>query len=163
VQSFFRWAVEEGELKESPLRNMRPPKVPECPPDVLSENDLRALFNACSGASFKDRRDTAIISVFCDTGGRRAEIANLRFTPDEPETNDVDLDQGLLRVIGKGRRMRLLPIGAKTVKALDRYLRMRGRHPDHFLPWLWIARKGRFTDSGILQMVIRRGLQAPSR
>jgi site-specific recombinase XerD len=160
IQSFFKWAVEEGEIKETPLRNMRPPKVPECPPDVLSEKDLRALFNVCSGASFEDRRDTAILSVLCDTGGRRDEVANLRFTPDDPDTNDVDLDQGLLRVIGKGRRMRLLPVGAKTVKALDRYMRVRARHPDHHLEWLWIARKGRFTASGMRQMVIRRGLKA---
>jgi integrase/recombinase XerC len=46
---FFRWWVEEGEITETPMRNMRPPQIPEEPPAVLGENDLRALLKACEG------------------------------------------------------------------------------------------------------------------
>jgi site-specific recombinase XerD len=53
--------------------------------------------------------------------------------------------------------MRLVNMGAKTTKALDRYLMARRRHPDAHLQWLWLSRKGRFTESGIGQMVARRG------
>ena len=55
-------------------------------------------------------------------------MANLRWTPADPDTNDIDLDAGLVRVLGKGRRERLLSIGMKTVKSLDRYLRLREDH-----------------------------------
>jgi site-specific recombinase XerD len=106
---------------------------------------------------FDDLRDAAILRIFYSTGIRLAELANLRLTPDEPETNDPDLDQQVLRVLGKGGRMRLVDMGAKTTHALDRYLMARRHHPDAHLPWLWLSRKGRFTESGIGQMVSRRG------
>ena len=87
-------------------------------------------------------------------------MANLRWTPADPDTNDVDLDAGLVRVLGKGRRERLLSIGMKTVKSLDRYLRLREDHAAAATPWLWLGLKGRLTDSGIAQMVADRGRAA---
>jgi site-specific recombinase XerD len=161
LQSFFRWLVEEGEISESPMVHMKPPRVPENPPDVLREEELRALMGTCErGASLVERRDAAILRVFIDTGARRAEIAGLRWKPGDDDGNDLDLDRGLLRVIGKGRRERVLPIGAKAVKALDRYIRKRAQHRAASEPWLWLGRKGRMTDTGIFQTVRRRGQQA---
>lgn len=80
------------------------------------------------GWDFEERRDAAILSIFMDTGARRAEVAGLRGTPGDETNHDVDLHQGILRVTGKGRRERVLPVGAKTVCALDRYLRLRAKH-----------------------------------
>ena len=161
LQSFFRWLVEEGEIGESPMVHMKPPRVPDNPPDVLREEELRALLATCErGPRFEDRRDAAILRAFIDTGARRAEIAGLRWNPGDDDNNDVDLDRGLLRVIGKGRRERVLPIGAKTVKALDRYIRKRFQHPAAAQPWLWLGRKGRMTETGIFQTVRKRGQQA---
>ena len=78
-----------------------------------------------------------------------SEIANLR-------VDDVDLDDQTLTVVGKGSRTRVLPVGARSVKALDRYLRAR-RSPD---PALWIGAKGGMTPSGIAQMIRRRARAA---
>lgn len=62
---------------------------------------------------------------------------------------------------GKGRRERLLPIGARTVKAIDRYLRVRGKHPEAAQPWLWLSRRrGGFQVHSIYDMVRRRAAQA---
>jgi site-specific recombinase XerC len=105
-------------------------------------------------------RDAALVRIFLDTGARRAEIANLRHNPGDELTNDVDLDQGLIRVLGKGRRERVVPIGNKTIRALDRYLRLRSKHADPGLPWLWLGLKGRLTDSGIAQAIRVRGIAA---
>jgi site-specific recombinase XerD len=160
LQQFFRWLVDEGEIRESPMARMRPPKVPEAPPPVLRANELKRLLASCAGDSFEDRRDAAILSVLADTGARRAELGGLRFTPDDDTTNDIDLDQGILRVIGKGHRERVVPLGKQSVKALDRYLRKRRSHPAADLPWLWLGHRGRLTDTGIFQMVRRRGREA---
>ncbi|MBF6604069.1 MAG: tyrosine-type recombinase/integrase [Chloroflexi bacterium] len=160
LQAFFRWAEEEGEIRQSPMARMRKPKLPEAPPAVLAEDDLRRILAACAGPSFEDRRDLAIIRTFIGTGARLSEIANLRWTPDDPLTNDVDLDAGIIRVLGKGRRERTTHVGAKAVKALDRYTRLRARHAHANLPWLWIARKGRLTISGVGHLVRERGLAA---
>ena len=166
-QRFFKWLVEDDEIKVSPMAKMKPPAVPEQPPPVLREDELRALLATCErGQTFEGRRDYAIIRIFIDTGARLSEIAGLRWLPDDETVNDVDLDQGLIRVLGKGRRERVIAIGAKSLKALDRYLRVRSRRAGPEVPWLWVGRKvGRkgsrqFTPSGIAQMVRHRGQDA---
>jgi site-specific recombinase XerD len=157
--SFCKFLVEEGEVTESPMARMRPPKVPEQPPAVLTEDEVRSLLEACSGSSFEERRDAALVRIFYDTGVRLAEVGGLRWDAHDPQANDVDLDQELIRVMGKGRRERVIHIGAKTVKGLDRYLRKRSQHPDAELPWLWLSRRGKLTPSGIRQAIRRRALQ----
>ena len=84
---------------------------------VLREADLKALMAFEKGRDFNDRRDAAILRVFIDTGARRAEVVGLRWNPEDDENNDVDLNAGLLRVQGKGRRERVVPIGTKTPTA----------------------------------------------
>ena len=161
LQQFFRFVVEEGEVKESPMIKMRPPTVPEQPPPVLREADLKALLKTCErGQDFEDRRDTAILMVFLDTGCRLNEMANLRWDPNDDTKNDVDLELRVLRVVGKGRRERPVPIGHRTVKALDRYIRRRALHPQAMQPWLWLGHRGQLTNSGIFQLVRRRGREA---
>lgn len=161
LQAFFRWALDEGLITESPMARMRPPKIPEDAPAILREDELRRLLAEVDrDRRFAGRRDAALLRVFIDTGARRSEVANLRWAPDEPEANDVDLELGQLRLIGKGRRERLVAVGRQTVRALDRYLRLRDRHDAAHLPWLWLGPKGRFTDSGIAQMVQERARAA---
>ena len=161
LQSFFKWLVDEGESKDSPMARMKPPKVPEAPPDVLREDQLRALLAKCEkGQHFEDRRDAALVRVFIDTGARLSEITNLRLAPRDDTQNDVDLERGILRVMGKGSRERVLAVGRKTVRALDRYLRRRMEHRDVALPQLWLGNRGPLTPSGVRQVFKRRGQEA---
>jgi site-specific recombinase XerD len=153
LQQFFKWLAAEGEIDGSPMATMRPPQVPETPPPVLREAELRKLLDACAGTDFEDRRDNAIIRLFLDSGMRRGELAGLR-------VEDVDLDQEAAVVMGKGRRPRACPFGHKTGQALDRYLRMRAKRPDAAEPWLWLGKRGRLTETGVEQAVKRRGRAA---
>src|SRR5690606_17698571 len=83
LQQFFRWAQDEGEVRESPMARMRPPMVPEQPVGVLSDADLKALLATCSGGrDFESRRDYALILTFIDTGIRRGEMVGLRYSSD---------------------------------------------------------------------------------
>lgn len=161
LRSFFVWAQAEGEIKSSPMAQMKPPRIPENPPPLLREEDLKSLLDTCErGQDFESRRDAALIRIFVDTGARLAEVTNLRWDPENETENDIDLERGLLRVLGKGRRERVLGIGRKTVRALDRYLRRRGQRQDSDLHWLWLGMKGKVTPSGIRQIIQRRGEQA---
>lgn len=153
LQQLFRWLVDEGEIRESPMVRMKPPAVPETPPEVLREDQIRKLLDACSGPDFDARRDKAIVMLLFDTGIRRAEIAGLR-------VEDIDWDQEVLVVLGKGRRPRTIAMGRKATQAIDRYIRVRGKHTEARGPWLWLGRKGRLTDTGIAQMLRRRALEA---
>jgi site-specific recombinase XerD len=162
LKRFFSWAESEGEIEESPMTRMRPPKIAEKLPPVLTTEDLQKLIAACKGPTFEDLRDEAIVRVFIDTGARLSEIANLQLVTDS-EGSDVDLDIGELRVLGKGRRYRRVPIGRKTIKALDRYERKRREHAGAYSPWYWLSQKGHLGASGIRQAIRRRARRAGLR
>lgn len=143
------------------MARMKPPRVPESLPDVLRQPELKALLAKCDkGQDFESRRDSALIRVFVDTGARLSEVASLRWNPADDAANDVDLDQGILRVMGKGRRERVLAVGRKTVRAFDRYLRRRAQHREAGCDALWLGLAGPLTTSGIRQVIRRRGREA---
>lgn len=170
LQQFFRWLVDADRLPGgNPMAKMHPPRVPEEPPKVLREEQLRTLLATCDkGKDYGSRRDHAILRAFIDTGARVSEVANLVLWREGEGKNgaparvdgDVDLDQGVLVVLGKGRRPRTVPLGNKASKALDNYLYIRKKHPRSALPDLWLGPKGGLTDSGVRQIVRRRGEQA---
>jgi len=153
LQQFFRWLADEEEIPYSPMARMKPPAVPVQPPPVLGEEQLRRLLKACEGTGFEERRDMALLRLLMDTGMRRAECAGIKVT-------DLDFEAEVAVVMGKGRRARACPFGRRTAQALDRYLRARAKHPAASTPWLWLGKKGRLTDTGILQMIRRRGRTA---
>jgi site-specific recombinase XerD len=154
LQQFYRWLVDEGELRESPMARMKPPTVPEAPPPVIRPDDMRRLLATTDGTKFDERRDKAILSLLWDTGMRRAEIAGLRL-------EDIDEEHDVLYVVGKGRRPRTVPFGQKPGKALMMYVhKARASHPEAGSQWVWLGRKGRLTDTGIAQMLRRRAHEA---
>ena len=74
LQQFFKLCEEEGEVKESPMARMKPPKVPEESPPIQSEHELSRLPTACEGITFRDRHDRALARLFLDTSARRSEL-----------------------------------------------------------------------------------------
>jgi len=150
---FFKWCGEEGEIDRSPMEFLRPPIVPEVPVAVIADDDLRRLLKSCEGRDFVSRRDTAILRLLIDTGMRRGELSGMTI-------DNLDLDQQLAFVLGKGRRPRAAPFGARTAVALDRYLRVRAEHRGAKQPLMWLGEKGKgpLTGNGIGQLVERRGL-----
>lgn len=154
LRVFFNWLTEEGEIKASPMARMRKPKLPERIIDIPTQAQLTRLLRDTAGDTFEDLRDHAILRVFMSTGARLAEVGALRWDPDDPARNSLDLDGRIVRLIGKGDRERVAHLDAKAVKALDRYLRRaRRHHADVETTWLWLGQKGRFTASGISQMI----------
>lgn len=167
LAQLFKWLTEEGEIAATPFARMKPPKVPDAPVPVLGDYELRKLLAVCTPgrrpAGMADEtwrrselvghRDEALIRLLLDAGVRCSEIMNLA-------VSDVDRDAQVAFVVGRGSRPRAVPYGKKTAQALDRYLRKRSRHPDANEQWLWLGTKGRLTDSGLRQMLERRGDQA---
>jgi site-specific recombinase XerD len=150
LQQFFGWLEAEREIVESPMAHMKPPRIPDAPVAVPTVEAVKRLLSTCDSDTLEGRRDAAIIRLFADSGIRLAELTNLT-------VEDLDLDSGTVRVLGKGSKVRLASFGAKTAKALDRYLRRRGQAE---LGHLWLGRRGRLTTSGIRQMIWRRSEEA---
>lgn len=153
LKRFFGWLLEEGEIRESPMARMKAPAVPERTTAILSDSDVRKILRTCEGRAFDDRRDAAIIRLLFDTGMRRAECAKMAL-------DDIDLDEDVVYVIGKGRRPRTCPIGARASQALDRYLRVRAAHKLANLPNLWLGQMGPLTPDGLAKVIGRRAEQA---
>jgi len=155
LQAFFKWALIEREIPINPMANLTPPIVPEVRVEVPSDDDLRRLVKACSGKTFEQTRDAAMLYFLIDTGCRAAEVIGL-------QVGDVNLRSSpmLANVTGKGRRPRTVALSHKAAQALDRYNRARARHPNAHFAALWIGSKGPLTDSGLRQLFERRCDQA---
>jgi len=159
IATFFKWLLEEGEIRADPVARINRPVVEQTPPYIISDDDVRALLRTCRGADFDDRRDTAIIRLFFDIGIRRSGLAYLR-------VQDVDLDAypPSVTIVGKGQRgqrhIYIAASGSKTAAAMDRYLRTRARHKHAAAEGLWLGRQGPLRDGAIALMLLRRGKQA---
>lgn len=153
LQQLWRWLVDEGEVTTNPFDRMKPPHVPEQPVPILTERELSALLAACKGTEFNDRRDTALIRLLLDTGIRSSELLGLT-------VDDLDFDQDVALVMGKGGRGRAAPFGNRTGEALRRYLRLRARHPHHDAAALWIGARGPLGQAGLRQILNRRAAAA---
>lgn len=153
LKVFFGWLADEEEIPASPMARMPAPYVPDNPPDVISVADLRALLRACDGRDHRARRDLAMMLVLIDTGIRRAECAGIMLA-------DIDLRSRTVVVTGKGSKVRVLHLGARTAQALDRYIRTRARHKLAERSELWIGDRGPVTKWGVQQIVELRARQA---
>lgn len=153
VRRFFDWCLEEGEVAETPMRHIPPPSIPDNPPPILSDDQIRALLKVCQGTGFEDRRDAAIVTTFIDTGVRLSELCGL-------ELGDVDLETRTITVLGKGGRYRTVGLGVKASQSVDRYLRARRSHVQAERPHVWLGLRGPMTPSGIRQTIEKRGIEA---
>ena len=93
----------------------------------------------CAGRAFAQRRDAAIIAVFRATGIRLAELAAIRYDPDDTQRSDVALWQREITVQGKAGKARIVRFGYQAAQTLDRYLRARPRHAQAWRPQLWLG------------------------
>jgi len=119
VRSFHRFCVDEGLVQQDPSEDVGAPRVPQGLPKALSEDEVDALLAAVEGAEPRALRDRAILETLYATGVRISELVGL-------DRADLDLEDGLLRVLGKGSKERVVPIGRSARGAVREYL-ARGR------------------------------------
>ncbi len=118
LRSFFQYLVREGRLSLNPAKRVLRPKLEKRLPKFLTVDQAQALMTAPSGEGWITRRDRAILETFYSTGIRISELVGLN--PD-----DIDFDSGMVKVFGKGRKERIVPIGQKAIDALRAYLTAR--------------------------------------
>lgn len=127
-------------------------------PHTLSEACVAALLASITGASVFDVRDRCMLELFYACGLRVSELAGLR-------VEDVRLDEGLVRCVGKGDKQRLIPLGGRAAQWVRRYLacaRPVFARGDAGQPALFLTRQGRpFTRQGVFGMVQKRACAAP--
>jgi site-specific recombinase XerD len=150
LHRFCSWLVDEQELPENPMSTLSPPTLKMKPVPLVSDEELAALLKACAGKDFNDRRDEALIRLLLDCGLRISEACGLR-------VDQLDLDQGMAIVTGKGSKVRPVYFGARTVRALDRYVRTRAHHRWAHLDTLFLTQRGALSPDGARDRIKIRG------
>ncbi|MGG5753187.1 tyrosine-type recombinase/integrase [Zafaria sp. Z1313] len=137
LRRFSAWMDEEGEVPDDGLLGLKAPKLDTKVIEPLTESELKALLKACDGTDFCSRRDEALIRFMVETGTRAGECAALL-------TDDLNLLEGTAIVRrGKGGKGRVVPFGAQTARALDRYRRLRAQHALAGTPAFWLGDRNR--------------------
>jgi integrase/recombinase XerD len=124
VKAFLHWCVQEGEYDVSPkvAERVELPKVEQTVIEVFTPEQITALFDACEKRPYPVR-DRAILAVLLDTGIRASELVGLTL-----DCTWLDVDDSFIKVMGKGRKQREIPLGRTSRLALRRYI-TRYRHP----------------------------------
>jgi integrase/recombinase XerC len=134
ARSFGKWAVREGRMEHSPAAALRGPKLGRPLPRTLDVDQAgRAMRQP--GEEALDLRDRAILELFYSSGLRLSELTGL-------DLGSVDLDSGLVRVLGKGRRERTVPVGRMAREALQRWLAARPEWARVGEAALFVSRRG---------------------
>jgi site-specific recombinase XerD len=153
LRRFCGWLVAEDEIPANPMANLSPPVPKPKPVPVLSDEQLADLIKTCAGKGHNERRDEAVLRMLMDTGIRVSELCGLR-------VDDVDLDQGQALTRGKGNKVRMVYPSARTVQALDRYLRVRSAHRWAHRAEVFLTQRGAMSPDGARERVRIRGEQA---
>lgn len=117
-RSFFDWLVMEGLVKDNPCDRIDSPKLGRYLPDVLSVEEVTAIIDSVDVSSWQGRRDKAILETLYGCGLRVSEAVGLKIS-------GLYFDEGFVRIIGKGNKERIVPLGEMAAEALSAYLEVR--------------------------------------
>ena len=123
LRSFCEWLVLEGVLKDNPCDKVDSPKLGQYLPSVLSVDEVEAIIGAVDTSTWMGLRDRALLEVLYGCGLRVSEAVGLK-------VSCVFLKEGFVRVIGKGNKERLVPLGEMAVEAVVAYLDVRPEPAD---------------------------------
>lgn len=159
VRSFHGFCAEEGLLAHDPTADLPTPRAPAGLPKALTETEVGALLDSIPGDDPGARRDRAMLELLYAAGLRIAELVGL-------DLEDIDLTHGVVRVLGKGDKERVVPIGRAARAALDDYLEI-GRPalvgPDRVSAVFLNARGNRLSRQSCWGIVRRAGTRVGLR
>lgn len=115
LRSFFKFLCREGYLKTNPISVLSTPKLDKRLPIFLSEDEVTKLIESADEKNFQGLRDRAILEALYSTGIRVSELVGLN-------VEDVDFIGGVVKVLGKGNKERLVPIGDRALRSMRDYL-----------------------------------------
>lgn len=158
LRSFFRFAIRRGWIKNNPADAINAPKSPRKLPKTL-DTDQTAQFVEISTDNFIGYRDRALLEIIYSSGLRLAEVTGLNL-------QDLDLNEGMVTVLGKGNKTRILPVGKQAVLALREWLTQRSLHAAPDEPAIFITRSGkrishRAVQRRLQQLSVQQGMDNP--
>ena len=163
IRSFFRFLVRGQKLARNTAELVSSPQLPKKLPARLSETEVQSMLEASANKTLKGLRDRAILELLYASGLRVSELVGL-------EEADVEWSEGLVRVLGKGRKERIVPFGRYASEALEAYRNERSlkglvvRDSDNKIPLFINLRGSRLTTRSVERLVeCYRAHLAPGR
>ncbi len=148
LRSFFKFLQREGYVKANPARLVNSPKMTRRLPKFLTVDDAFALVERPGGIGFASARDRAMLELLYSSGIRVSELSNL-------DLDNLNMKEGMIKVRGKGRKERIVPVGRKAIEALRGYLIERSLLKKSHIA-LFLNRSGtRLSDRGVRRVVVK--------
>lgn len=156
IKGFFRFLVSDGHLKSNPSRLIGTPRIPKRLPEILTYQEVERLLKQPDISTPTGQRDKAMLELLYATGLRVSELVGLRL-------ENINLESGFVRMMGKGAKERMVPFGDKASDAIKEYLLSgrarlaRGRQSSY----LFLNRMGKpLTRQGFWKIIKAYGLKA---
>jgi len=158
IKAFFGWLLREEYIEKNPLEKFPLPRAPQKLITTLSPAQVKMLLSAIDRITPTGARNYLIILLLFDGGFRISELLNIKI-------EDIDFDAGFVRVTGKGRKERLIPLSRLTLREISRYINRRQSVGNNDKSSYLFAINGRepITQNGIQQMLHRLRDQAGLR
>ena len=115
IRSFYRYLLRSGKILKNPFGNIKNPKLPRKDIDILNQAEISGFLEKIACSTYLELRDRTMFELLYSCGMRVSEIINLRLT-------DINIEEGLIKFIGKGSKERITPIGETAKNFLLRYL-----------------------------------------
>ena len=120
IKSFYKYLIKAEVVENNPSIYVKTPKVAKPLPNYVDEKMINALMEAPPANTIAGLRDRAILELFYSTGIRLSELININFV-------NINFQNNLVKVVGKGNKERLIPFGARAMKAIENYIAKSGR------------------------------------
>jgi integrase/recombinase XerC len=153
LKSFFKFLVREGSIEKNPALAVKIPKFEKKLPEYVANSDMAQLFQLPDISTFEGIRDLLILELFYGTGMRLSELIQLKIS-------DLLLKEDLIKVLGKGRKERILPIGKEAKTALKKYLQLRPQYVTETADNVLILKSGKKMYPMAVQRIVNKYLSS---
>jgi len=151
IRAFYKYLLLENLVTKNPTELLETPKLGRKLPDVLDVNDIDKLLSAVDMSSPKGQRDRTMLETMYSCGLRVSELVNLKIS-------DLFFDTGFVRVIGKGDKQRLIPIGSVAMKFINIYknqIRIHAEVKKGFEDFLFLNNRGRKLTTVMVFIILK--------
>lgn len=151
LKSFFKYLVREEVIVKNPTITIKTPKFNKKLPEYLTIEEVENLLHLPAHNTFEGIRDLALLELFYGTGIRLSELINIKLS-------DILLSENLIRVIGKGQKERIVPLGSMAKKILKTYFQIRPQYADNLVDNVFVLKSGKRMYPMAVQRIVQKYL-----
>ena len=155
IKVLFKYLINQNQIESNPAALIQTPKTKKSIPEVLSEQEVKEIFDNIDETDFYGSRNKAIIELFYSTGVRLSELVKI-------DKNAIDFDKKEIKIKGKGNKERIVLMGEKAHQSIKNYLRIRKDEFGSTHPALFISNRNKRLSTSMVQVIVKEALSKVS-